>query len=158
MVISILFTLYEMMPCTFWICNVRWRAKRVVSQTWATILDKSVETIVENRITSRKLVVRVKFQAPSSPIQCWTKSSIQEQHCMGEGGVAEGFESLFTDISVEYMYIRVLWIFSRGFVPDCTEIILLAQLANNSLILKTTDMIVINLTNKPFLKRNSFCV
>ena len=51
-----------------------------------TIGDKSVEKIVENRTTSRKSVVRVKFQAPSSPIQCWTKSSSQEQHCMGEGG------------------------------------------------------------------------
>ena len=36
----------------------------------STIGDKSVEKIVENRTTSRKSVVRVKFQAPSSPIQC----------------------------------------------------------------------------------------
>ena len=76
----------------------------------ATIGDKSVE----NRTTSRKSVVRVKFQAPSSPIQCWTKSSSQEQHCMGERGVADGFDSLFTDIFK--LSIRVLWIFSRGFV------------------------------------------
>ena len=35
-----------------------------------TIGDKSVEKSVQNRTTSRKSVVRVKFQAPSSPIQC----------------------------------------------------------------------------------------
>ena len=64
----------------------------------ATIGDKSVEKIVENRTTSRKSVVRLKFQAPSSPIQCWTKRSSHEQHCMGDGGVADGFYSLFTDI------------------------------------------------------------
>ena len=63
----------------------------------ATIGDKSVEKSVENR-TTRKLVVHVKFQAPSSPIQCLTKGSIQEQHCMGEGGVDDGFDLLFTDI------------------------------------------------------------
>ena len=27
-----------------------------------------------------------KIPSPPSPIQCWTKSSSQEQHCMGEGG------------------------------------------------------------------------
>ena len=46
------------------------RQLRIQKRREETILDKSVETIVENRITSRKLVVCVKFQAPSSPIQC----------------------------------------------------------------------------------------
>ena len=49
----------------------------------------------------RKLLktgVLVKFQAPSSPIQCGTKSSRHEQHSMGEGCVADGFDSLLTDI------------------------------------------------------------
>ena len=46
------------------------RQLRLQKRREETILDKSVETIVENRITSRKLVVHVKFQAPSSPIQC----------------------------------------------------------------------------------------
>ena len=36
----------------------------------ATIGDKSVEKIVENRTSPCKSVVRVKFQAPFSPIQC----------------------------------------------------------------------------------------
>ena len=36
----------------------------------ATIGDKSVEKIVENTTSPCKLVVRVKFQAPFSPIQC----------------------------------------------------------------------------------------
>ena len=50
-----------------------------------TIRDKSVENIVENRTTSRKPVVRVQFQAASSPIRCSAKSSSHEQRCMREG-------------------------------------------------------------------------
>ena len=41
-----------------------------LSTRLTTIGDKSVENIVENMTTSRKSVVRVKFQAPSSPIEC----------------------------------------------------------------------------------------
>ena len=44
-----------------------------LSTRLTTIGDKSVENIVENMTTSRKSVVRVKFQAPSSPIECWTE-------------------------------------------------------------------------------------
>ena len=79
-----------------------------------TIGDKSVEKIVENRTTSRKSVVRVKFQAPSSPIQCWMKSSSQEQHCI------VWLTVLTRCLPTFKLNIRVLWIFSRGSVPDCS--------------------------------------
>ena len=41
-----------------------------LSTRLTTIGDKSFDNIVENMTTSRKSVVRVKSQAPSSPIQC----------------------------------------------------------------------------------------
>ena len=57
-----------------------------------------------------------KIPSPLLSIQCWTKSSIHEQHCMGEG------EWLTHCLPTFKLNISVLWIFSRGFVPDCSFI------------------------------------
>ena len=69
-----------------------------------TIGDKRVEKIVENRTVSRKSVVHVKFQAPSSPIRCWRKSSSQEQHCMGEGCVWRFWLIVYRHLSLIYVF------------------------------------------------------
>ena len=99
------------------------------SENHATIGDKSVETIVENRTTSRKSVVCVKFQAPSSPIQCWTKGSSHEQHCMGEGVCGWRFWLVvYRHLSWIYVFYKfsqyvlspiVGWSHSATFWPIC---------------------------------------
>ena len=107
---------------------VWWRhLTRTTRMLWGNLQSgRSVEKIVENRTTSRKSVVRVKFQAPSSPIQCWTKSSSQEQHCMGEGGCGWRFWLVvYRHLSWIYMFYE----FSRGLVPDCSCCFLWCRIA-----------------------------
>ena len=60
----------------------------------ATIGDKTVENIDENRTSSRKSVVK----PPPSPFNVELKVPAIHNIVWGKGIVADGFRSLFTDI------------------------------------------------------------